>query len=103
MYRQTLFAAIPCAYPSGHLKLLSFIPNKFSGKDDSNLKPAFTARRDDSAVLACMAYVSLSPIRAKIETTPETSKHTSIQHRIQALIKGEQPKNLISFVGNHRQ
>jgi hypothetical protein len=50
-----------------------------------------------------MAYVSLNPIRAKMETTPETSKHTSIQHRIQALIKGEQPKNLIRFVGNHRQ
>ncbi len=50
-----------------------------------------------------MACVDLNPIRAKMDTTPETSKHTSIQHRIQALIKGEQPKNLISFVGNHRQ
>ena len=60
-------------------------------------------RRDESAVLACMAYVDLNPIRAKMDTTPETSKHTSIQHRIQALIKGEQPKNLMRFVGNHRQ
>jgi hypothetical protein len=50
-----------------------------------------------------MACVDLDPIRAKMDTTPEASKHTSIQHRIQALIKGEQPKNLISFVGNHRQ
>ena len=50
-----------------------------------------------------MAYVDLNPIRAKMEDTPETSKHTSIQHRIQALIKGEQPKNLMRFVGNHRQ
>jgi hypothetical protein len=58
---------------------------------------------DERAVLACMAYVDLNPIRAKMETTPETSKHTSIQHRIQALIKGEQPKNLMRFVGNHRQ
>jgi REP element-mobilizing transposase RayT len=58
---------------------------------------------DESAVLACMAYVDLNPIRAKMDTTPETSKHTSIQHRIQALIKGEQPKNLMRFVGNHRQ
>jgi REP element-mobilizing transposase RayT len=58
---------------------------------------------DESAVLACMAYVDLNPIRAKMEVTPETSKHTSIQHRIQALIKGEQPKNLMRFVGNHRQ
>jgi hypothetical protein len=58
---------------------------------------------DESAVLACMAYVDLNPIRAKIEFTLETSKHTSIQHRIQALIKGEQPKNLMRFVGNYRQ
>ena len=58
---------------------------------------------DESAVLTCMAYVDLNPIRAKMATTPETSKHTSIQNRIQALIKGEQPKNLMHFVGNHRQ
>jgi REP element-mobilizing transposase RayT len=58
---------------------------------------------DESAVLACMAYVDLNPIRAKMAVTLETSKHTSIQHRIQALIKGEQPKNLMRFVGNHRQ
>jgi REP element-mobilizing transposase RayT len=58
---------------------------------------------DETAVLACMAYVDLNPIRAKMDTTPETSKHTSIQNRIQALIKGEQPKNLMRFVGNHRQ
>jgi hypothetical protein len=60
-------------------------------------------RRDESVVLACMAYVDLNPIRAKMEVTLETSKHTSIQNRIQALIKGEQPKNLMRFVGNHRQ
>ncbi|AGH46374.1 hypothetical protein C427_4269 [Paraglaciecola psychrophila 170] len=50
-----------------------------------------------------MAYVDLNPIRAKMDTTPETSKHTSIQNRIHSLIKGEQPKNLMRFVGNHRQ
>jgi hypothetical protein len=103
LHRQVLFAAIPGAYTLGQLKLFSFIPDKFSGKDDSNLKPAFMTIRDESAVLACMAYVDLNPIRAKMEVTPETSKHTSIRNRIQALIKGEQPKNLMRFVGNHRQ
>jgi hypothetical protein len=87
MHRQVLFTAILGAHPSGQLKLFSFISNKFSGKDDSNLKPAFTARRDESAVLACTAYVGLNPIRAKMEITPETSKHTSIKQRIHCLIK----------------
>ncbi|MEP0355275.1 MAG: transposase, partial [Paraglaciecola sp.] len=57
----------------------------------------------ESAVLACMAYVDLNPIRAKMEKTPETSKHTSIHNRIQCLIKGEQAQALMPFVGNHRQ
>jgi hypothetical protein len=93
----------PWRSPFGPAEAVQILSRKICGKGDLNLKPAFTARRDESAVLACMACVDLNPICAKMEVTPETSKHTSIQNRIQALIKSEQPKNLMRFVGNPRQ
>jgi REP element-mobilizing transposase RayT len=37
---------------------------------------------DARAVLACMAYVDLNPIRAAMAKTPEKSNYTSIQERI---------------------
>jgi REP element-mobilizing transposase RayT len=63
---------------------------------------------DETAVLACMAYVDLNPIRAKMADTLEQSDHTSIQLRIQAALKGEQPQNLLPMiflkrVGNERE
>jgi hypothetical protein len=61
-------------------------------------------RRDDAAVLSCMAYVDLNPIRAKMAKTPETSNHTSIQKRTEALQQNKrQPYKLLPFVGNPRQ
>jgi REP element-mobilizing transposase RayT len=58
---------------------------------------------DESAILACMVYVDLNPIRAKMDKTPETAKHTSIKKRIRALKQGKpQPRTLMPFIGNHR-
>ena len=58
---------------------------------------------DETAVLACMAYVDLNPIRAKIAKTPDTSDFTSIQRRIKAATKGEQPSSLLPFVGDEHK
>jgi len=55
---------------------------------------------DEAVVLACMTYVDLNPIRAQLADTPEQSDHTSIQLRIRAALKGEQPSNLLPFIGN---
>lgn len=58
---------------------------------------------DEAALIACMAYVDLNPVRAKIDKTPESSSHTSIKKRIKAVKQNRQPKTLYPFVGNPRE
>lgn len=38
---------------------------------------------DETALVACVAYVDLNPIRAKLSKTLEQSEFTSIQERLQ--------------------
>ena len=58
---------------------------------------------DEGALLSCMAYVDLNPVRAGIAPTPEQSSYTSIQLRIKAAIMGEQPEALLAFTGDEHQ
>ena len=58
---------------------------------------------DEATILSCMVYVDLNPVRAKIEKTPETSKHTSIFQRVKAAQKHHQPGSLMPFTSHLKQ
>jgi hypothetical protein len=44
-----------------------------------------TRLTDEASLLACAAYVDLNPIRAAMTMTHESSDHTSVQTRIEAM------------------
>ena len=65
---------------------------------------------DEAALMACMAYVDLNPVRAGMAKTPEQSDHTSVKKRCEKASKSKKPnqinqqeKSLYPFVGNPRE
>jgi len=60
---------------------------------------------DEQAILSCMIYVDLNPIRADSCQTLEDSEHTSIKQRIEQISPAETPSStatvkLSSFIGS---
>ena len=58
---------------------------------------------DETAILSCMVYVDLNPIRAGIAKTMEESEFTSIQERIRAYQQKKEASGLMLFSSGHPQ
>lgn len=60
--------------------------NREEGESGRFWQDRYVGRRllDEAALVSCMAYVDLNPVRAGIADTPERSDHTSVQRRLEA-------------------
>lgn len=112
---------------SWFMKCLNEFIAKQANKEDNCTGHFWEARYksqallSEQALLSCMAYVDLNPIRATMAKTPEASEHTSIKERInvqfdiKSALKNDQQyvqslnhfhtplKPLLLFDGNHTQ
>ncbi|MBA3707709.1 MAG: transposase, partial [Planctomycetes bacterium] len=58
-----------------------------------------TALLDEAAVIACMAYVDLNPVRAAMADRPERSERTSLRERIEQRQEMQARDHLVGAVG----
>ncbi len=58
------------------------------------------ALKSEEALLSCMAYVDLNPVRAGMAETPEQSEYTSVQERLQPRFDLLQAIDVLTECGN---